>query len=175
MDHSEGVRRFERREDLRRVLARGRHVESLPALHGPGERLALEQLHHQVRDALGRAIDVDDLNDVRASDLCRNARFLEEAFCDARASREVRMENLDRNARPQRQVLGLVNGPHAAVAEQAQKLVLPGDDLADLEHVPAFSTDRPGATGLQRARELRQQPGGAGLRRLDAPPSARCG
>ena len=48
------------------------------------ERLALEELHHDVRVALRRAVDVDDLHDVGAADLRGDARLLEEALDEAR-------------------------------------------------------------------------------------------
>jgi hypothetical protein len=121
-------------QDLDRVLAGGGDGELAFALLDVRERLALEQLHDEIRDAIGRALDVGHLHDVRALDLSGDARLLQEAIDEAGLPREIPMKDLDRYVRAEIDVLGFVHRAHASVAEQAEELVLSTDDLADLDH-----------------------------------------
>ena len=131
---AERVRGLERLEDLRRVLARGRDRQPPLALEHARQRLALEELHHDVRVALRRAVDVGDLHHVRAADLRGDARLLEEALDEAGAPRELRVEHLDGDARAEHRVRRLVDRAHPAVAEQADEAVLAVDDGSDVDH-----------------------------------------
>ena len=134
VDDAERVRRLERLEDLRRVVARRRHRQPPLALHHRRQRLALQQLHHDVRVAVGRAVHVRHLHDVGAADLRRDARLLEEPLDESRAARELRVEHLDGDPRPEHGVLALVDRAHAAVAEEPRELVLAVDVAADADH-----------------------------------------
>ena len=110
------------------------HRELALAVEHARERLALEELHHDVGVPVGRAIDVDDLHDVRAADLRGDARLLQEALDEPRAARELRVEHLDRDARAEDRVERLVDRAHPAVAEDADEPVLAVDDAADVNH-----------------------------------------
>ena len=92
MDDAERVRRLEGLEDLDGVLASDRHRELSLPLDDARERLALEELHHDVRVTVGGAIDVDDLHDVRAPDLGDDPRLLQEALDEPGAASELRVQ-----------------------------------------------------------------------------------
>src|ERR1019366_7204210 len=95
MDDAEGVGGLEGVEDLYGVVAGDVEGELALALEDARERLALEQLHHDVGVAVLRAVDVHDLDDVGALDLGRHARLAEEALDQARAARQIRVQDLD--------------------------------------------------------------------------------
>ena len=150
VDDAERVRCLERLEDLHRVFARRGHRELSLAVEDARERLALEELHDDVRVAVGRAIDVDDLHDVGAADLRGDARLLQEALDEARATRELGVEHLDGDPRPEHRVLRLVDRAHPAVAEDADEPVLAVDDAADVNQ---------GSLRASLASRLRRLPG----------------
>ena len=118
------------------------------------QRLPLEELHHDVRVTVGRAIDVDDLHDVGAADLGRDARLLQEALDEPGAARELRVQHLDGDAGPQDGVQRLVDRAHPAVPEDADEPVLAVDDAADVDHeaLAASLASPPPAPGGGRAR-----------------------
>ena len=152
VDDAERVRRLERLEDLHRVLARRAHRELSLAVDDARERLALEQLHDDVGVPVRRAVDVDDLDDVRAADLRGDARLLQEALDQARAARELRVQHLDRDPGPEHGVQRLVDRAHPSVPQDADEAVLAVDDATDVNHVSleASLASRPGEPGAAR-------------------------
>ena len=138
VDDAERVRGLERLEDLHRVLARASAIGEL-ALRG---RAALESgspsrsSMTMYASPVRRAVDVGHLDDVRAPDLRRDARLLQEALDEARsAARGPAWRTLMATRVPSTSWLRLVDGAHPAVAEEADEAVLAADDVADRGHV----------------------------------------
>ena len=98
----------------------------------------VEVLHHEVGAAvLGRA-EVGDVDDVRVPDARRGARLAPEPLDQVLLARVGRVQDLDRDALADLDVLAGVDGPHAALADLAQDAVAVLDD-------PPGEVVRPGA------------------------------
>ena len=92
---------------------------------------AVEALHDEVDVAVGRGARVGDVDDVGVADLGRGARLAAEARHQVRLPRELRVQDLERDLLADLDVLGLVDGAHAAGAEHALDAIAPVDDHAD--------------------------------------------
>ena len=93
-----------------------------------GERLADEQLHHEVRRAVVELAEIVDGDDRRMVDRCRRARLLEEARGEHGVGREIAAQHLHREQAIERDVTDLVDRAHAALAERRDDLVATVDD-----------------------------------------------
>ena len=114
-------------DDPRRLLQRER-AEALDALV---ERLADEELHDHVGPpVVGHAV-IEDLDRVLALDRRRGAGLGHEARARLLALDVLRIDELDRDASAQAAVAALPDRPHAAPADEAQDLVLAGDQTCD--------------------------------------------
>ena len=105
-----------RRRDRARRLDRDVHglADAQPlARQPPRQRLAFEELHHDVRDVAVDHADVDDLDDVRVVDGGGGARLVDEARDQAGALEVLALQQLDRHAAPQHRVLRQVTTPMA--------------------------------------------------------------
>jgi len=98
------------------------------------ERLAVEQLLHDVRRAVEEAdlVHGDDVGVVRHR---RRARLAAEAGVDVLARGEVRVQHLERHAAPDPRVLRLEDHADAALADVAQQGELAAHDHAGTERV----------------------------------------
>ena len=96
-------------------LARQRHP--LGRTHALLEVTALEKLHRQKRQALFLA-EVVNGDDVAVRQLRGGARLAEEAIPQLGLRMELRGNDLDRNDPGEQGIERLVDGPHAALAEQ---------------------------------------------------------
>ena len=90
----------------------------------PRQRLAVEELHHDVRDFVLDHPDVDHLDDVRVMDGGGGARLVDEARDQAGTLEVLALEQLHRDAAPQYRVLGQVHDAHRSVAHQLAQLVV---------------------------------------------------
>ena len=93
-----------------------------PLLSSLAQRLAFEQLRHDVGHAVVHA-DVVDREDVRVIQRRSGARFLLEALKPAGIGRGVRGKNLDRDVAPEPRVAGAIDLAHPAGAEQRKDFV----------------------------------------------------
>ena len=91
---------------------------------------ALQVLHRDVVGALGLAA-VEDRDDVRVREPGGVLRLAAEALDELLVVRVPLVEDLDRDAPPERLVLGEVDGRHAAGAELAHDLVPPVEEGVD--------------------------------------------
>lgn len=66
-------------------------------------------------------------------DLRGDPSFPREALRDRRSPRELRLQGLERDASPEREMNGLVHGSHAAFAKEANDAELPRDHLVGRE------------------------------------------
>jgi hypothetical protein len=128
----------ERGRDLARDAQRVDRGQPAHALQTLVERLALEQLHHDERRAVGVVAEVVDLHDAGVGDRGGGARFIEEARDHLGILRERREENLHRRAATEQRVLGEVDRAHAALPEGADDAVAT-DDVP--QHVPRKATE----------------------------------
>ena len=85
-----------------------------------GERLALEELHHDERAAVVGVAEVGDVDDVLVADRRRELRLLLEARDDRFALRVLLEQDLDRDALADQRVRRLVDRAHAALADLAR-------------------------------------------------------
>ena len=89
----------------------------------------VEELHDDVRQPLGRDAVVVDEDGVLGLELGRGAGLDLEAGARLRLAGELRLDELDGDARPERLVDALPHRPHAARADEAQDAVLARDEL----------------------------------------------
>ena len=158
MDDAEGVRRAERREDVRH--RRAHHVErGEAAADDLRERLPLEVLHDEVPEPLVLA-EVQDAHDVAVVEPRRRLRLALEALRVARRVRDVLVHELDRDRHVEREVLALVDLAHAADPEAVIEAVAPREREADAR--------LPGDAGRVReeGRRVQRGVGGDGDRRV---------
>ncbi len=95
------------------------------------ERLAVEELHHDVRRAVGRLALIEDLDHVRMRDDLRALGFAPESFAHRGVGGENAVHHLH-GARPVHQaVVGAVDRRHSALAEDVLDEVPPGERPAD--------------------------------------------
>lgn len=89
------------------------------------ERLALEQLHHDVRAAIGVVAVVEDLHDPRIGDRSRRTRLVEEPRHDFGPRRELVVQHFDSRAATEHRVLGEPHLPHTAFTNAFDDAVWP--------------------------------------------------
>ncbi len=81
------------------------------------ERLALEQLHHDVGAAVLGVAEIEDLHDPRIGHRGRGARLVEEPPHGVGLERGRRVQHLDRRLASDHRVLGEPDGPHSAFTD----------------------------------------------------------
>ena len=124
MNDAHPVRGGERVDDLpraRHCLVEGQGAEVSQAI---AQALALEQLHHEIDDAVVGVAEVGDVDDVGVADLVDGLGLLEEARHQARIGAQVRAQHLDGHPLADHRMLGEVDGTHATFAENADDLVV---------------------------------------------------
>ena len=85
------------------------------------------------RSPFGQVAEVEHLDDVIATDAAGGLRLALEALHGVDVGRGAGVQDLDGDAALDADVLALVDGAHATLAEQADDAVLALDDLADFE------------------------------------------
>ena len=134
-----GVRRRERRQHLPDDHARLVRSERGAAGDALAQRLAAQKLHHQEGLVLGEP-GVEDLDDVLVADFRGRACLAGEAPHRLGHPCEVRVEHLDRHVPPHGEVLGLVDGPHASLAQQANDAIAAVELRSGSEHARQSTT-----------------------------------
>src|SRR5262249_2962576 len=81
------------------------------------QALTVEQLHREVRRAVGVPADVVDLDDARVVDVRGGLRFVEEPLDDVALARQLRQQLLDRGAPAEPRVDADVDDPEPAPTE----------------------------------------------------------
>jgi hypothetical protein len=123
------VRGVQARERVAHHAQRDARVDTAALCHGleePGQRVALDVLHHQVHRAAVLS-DVEDRHDVRVSDPHREPRLFDEVALELDAP-HVRVHELDRDlALELERVVHArqVHGAHAAAGDRHEQLVTP--------------------------------------------------
>ena len=130
MDDAHRVRLGDALRGLADVVDRHLHRQRVALLELCPEIVADQELHRDVRLAVGEAIDVVDARDVRRPKTGRGLRLLSEARDRGDVLREVGLQDLDRKALLEMKVLRFVDEAHAARAEQSIDAVLPGEGRA---------------------------------------------
>ena len=131
MDDPLLVRHRQRREDLDHHVDELVHRELRLAQEALGQRLAEELLHHQVGAPVVELTHVVDLADVRVPERARDPRLVLEARHRVALLRALRVQHLDRDQPTDGQVLGLVDLPHPAFADERLHAVAIADDPPD--------------------------------------------
>ena len=127
------VERIEELEEDPPCVCRGQ----LRARHRHAQRAALQQLHHEVEQAIGCLAGIDHGDDAGVADRVRRARLGEEPHLDLGVEREVILQDLDRDLRPRELVVRLEHEAHAARADDGLDGVSAVDDSsrpARLDH-----------------------------------------
>ena len=135
--HEEDVLRFQIAMDDVLGVGRGQGCCALPrdpqrldhrklahAIHALGERLAFEQLHHDVRGRVVVVAEVEDLHDAAIGDGRGRARLVEEALDDLGLLRELWVQRLHRRLAPEQHVLCEEHVAHAALTDGTDDPVL---------------------------------------------------
>ena len=104
--------------------------DALAAAQPAGQRLALEVLHDEVRALVGVEPDVVDLGDAGVLDARDGAGLVEEPLHRIGVGGDLRVEDLDRDARLDRRVLGDEDLAHATAPCPRNDLEM-SDRLAD--------------------------------------------
>ena len=127
VDETGRVRRCERARRLRAERRRLERRQRAAAGDELGERLAVDVLHRDVRDAVGLA-DVEDLDDVRMRQPRGDPPLAQEARAQVLVAREILGEALERDVAAELDVAREVDDRHRAVTERALDLVPAGDE-----------------------------------------------
>ncbi len=98
-----------------------------------GEGLAVEVLHDHVAVAGRERPEVEDLENVIVTDLASCLRLALEAANRVDVPRGRRVEDLDRNASTNKEVLSFVHRTHPARSDEADEPVFAVDDVAGLK------------------------------------------
>ncbi len=138
MHEAAPVHGLERREQ--RVEERGHEggLQHAVAAQRVGEGLAFEQLHHQVRGAVGLGARVEHVYEVRVLNLSGGLRFAHEALDRLGGPVVFALEHFHGEAPPGHDVLRLVDGPHAPFADASPEPVALRDDRAFVHELPLF-------------------------------------
>lgn len=125
---AEAVRFGERGEDLQRDVDDALPRERVVARDDVLERVALDELHHDVRDAVRGLSVVDDRNAVRMVEARRVVGLAREPSVAGLIVEEVRREDLGGERLAERQLLGFVHPTHRPFADQVFDDVLVRED-----------------------------------------------
>ncbi len=137
------------------------------------QRLAFHERHRQVLDAVDLA-EVVDADDVLVGDLARQHELALEALLELLRRGRVRLrgrtDHLDRHRDAELVIERLIDGAHAAGAEQLQDRVARVDLLPGLERSITGANRRARRRTVERGRDA----GGADRRRVSDAGSRRC-
>ncbi len=97
------------------------------ASHELPEALAVHVLEHEIERAIGELAEVAGGNHIRVLDARSGDRLALEARHHLTHARELRVQHLERDGLAHVDVLGTVNGTHAAGPEQALDAIPTGD------------------------------------------------
>ena len=112
---------------------RHRRLEHARALEQFVQRQALQVLHHQVADAVGRGVEVHHLHDARVANRHRRAALAAKALGRLGVAGRRLVEELDGEARAQLEVRGQVHDAHRPVPQRALEAVAAADHRSGLE------------------------------------------
>ena len=110
------------------MMQRAPDVEAPLAVDELAELDPLEVLHHEEERAVGRGPRVGDVDDVRVRDLRGGARLAPQPLDQVGRLAVRGVQNLQRDAPADVDVLGLVDAAHAALAAQPPHVVAAADD-----------------------------------------------
>jgi hypothetical protein len=122
VDHADIVQRGERRRGLRADRHHRRQLDR-PAVADRAERLALEQLHDQVRHAVAGPRGPEDLDDAGVVGARREVELGEQALDHLGLVGELRIEDLESGALAGDLMYGEVDTTHAASRDGRHDLV----------------------------------------------------
>ena len=141
MDHAEAVRVAERIGDFARDADRFVDRQLAVALEARAQRLAGDQRHHVVEQAVGLAA-VEQRQDVRMLQARRGADLGEEALAAERRA-QVGVQHLDGDVAIVLEIVREVHGGHAALAELAVEAVAVGEGGGEaVERAHGLATGR---------------------------------
>ena len=139
MEHARGVHAREAAQNLKRDLRQIVLAKRSYSLEPQIQALALEIFHDEVRLSRGQLADVEDANDVIATDRRTRARLVLEANHGVRVAAHVRPQDFDRDMRAERRVVREEDLPEAALADDASNLIAAVDEGAGLHRRHARS------------------------------------
>ena len=113
------------------MMQRPPDVEPLLAVDELAELEPLEVLHDEEERTVGRGPRVGDVDDVGVADLRGRARLAPKPLDEIGRLAVGRVQDLQRHALADVDVLGLVDAPHATLAAQLANVVAAADDRAE--------------------------------------------
>jgi len=123
------VRRPERSADLQDDATCVLPAHGAFLAHELAEIPAIQELHGDVDQAVGRLSEIGDVDHVLVTDTGGAAGFLEKPRDEIRAPRELGREHLERELLLDDDVLGQVDGPHPALSQLPEDTVTIRDEL----------------------------------------------
>ena len=123
VDDAEGVRLLERGERLPQHVGDAPQGQRPLVVRDAPQVAAAQVLHDDVRLPLLGAAEVEDGDGVRVAQAACGARLVEEARRGQLVVGQVRVNDLDRDRPPERDLLGAVHAPHAADADHVRDAV----------------------------------------------------
>ena len=123
MHDARGMHGGERVADLHRDRQELRGREAPLRFQAMSERLAAQELHHVIRDAVGRRTGVDDVDDVRVMQLAEGAPFVAHPRDEVAPIRERAQQRFQDVTASELLVLDDVDRAHAARAEERYDFV----------------------------------------------------
>ena len=129
MDHTFGVRSFQRSTDLGHDVGRFRGLEFFLPTKEALQVLALDVLHGDELDPVGLS-EIKNANDVFMSDLAREDQFLLEAPQNFGIGRHVGANHFDGHLAVQLAIVRLVDGAHSALSQQPHDFIAAADRAA---------------------------------------------
>ena len=131
VDDPVAVRGAQPLRDLHQDRARAVPVHRARLLQPLPEVLAVQVLHRDEHQPLGRLAEVRDVDDVLVADARRALGLLQEPGDQIGPARQVLEQDLERDLLLDQRVLGLVDRAHPALADLADDAVPLGQHLAD--------------------------------------------
>jgi hypothetical protein len=128
---AELVRLTERVQGVDQDIAHPLDCQRPFLVHHERQVLAAQELHREIEDPVVGPAEVDDTDAVGVVQAARGPRLLVEPCHRLLVAEQMRMDDLDRNGSPKRRLLGLVDAPHPADADDLLQQVAPPDDAAD--------------------------------------------
>ena len=125
MDDAAGVGGAERGRDAAGDGERLGLEERAARVHAARQALALEELHHDERAAVGLVAEVEHLDDAGVLDRGRGLGLVEEPVHDAAILGVLRVQDLHGGGATDERVLGAIDRAHAAAPDDADDPVAP--------------------------------------------------
>jgi len=123
MHDRQRVRTLERIADLRPDPHDALGLHDPVGLEHLVERVAADELHHEIEQAVFALIEVEHRDGIRMRQPTRELRFAQEPLHDLGLGDEVRADDLDRDFATEAELLAAIHRAHATLTELLEDLI----------------------------------------------------